>query len=511
MLIRNKLMLATTIPISLLILQVLTVNIFIRELQLAVQFIGAAQTVIEADFKAKDLVQQLRAEIRNVPQKYVQPIDSVTSIDPLWNSIGLQIELINTSSAVRSVHSDIVTAVQIAYNAADAELKNISVNLIEKSTDLNALLLLAITSNDALVELDRRLADLAVELRQQLQMAVDREQAIHDRPIIAGVVIGSLAVALLLLLVWVFVDRGIIRRLTQLSQSMLAIADGNLQAPIQSSPSTDEIGKMGEVLTIFRNNAVEIKESNLREVIEARKQRQFWLEHMASFLRHELKNKQVGAEQSIRLLLIKEGQNPQVAKFCERASTSLVEMKELINSTVDAADIESALLSNEHSIIDICDLLEQYTLTINQQISSRLVFFSEASGKCTVNGDLYRLQQMLDKLVSNAMDFRIPGTDVILRLTKPKVSQIAICVENQGPALPEDSQALFGLSVSVRKKEQKRQGNVGFGLFVARRIAEYHNGTIEATNSKHGPVFTVLLPIYVASRQSNNTELHRQQ
>ena len=50
--IRNKMLLAMSVPIGLLIVQVLAVNYFVRELQIAVSFIGSAHAAIEADFVA---------------------------------------------------------------------------------------------------------------------------------------------------------------------------------------------------------------------------------------------------------------------------------------------------------------------------------------------------------------------------------------------------------------------------------------------------------------------------
>ena len=63
--IRNKMLLAMSVPIGLLIVQVLAVNYFIRELQSAVSFIGSAHTAIEADFVAAELVSKLRSEVKN--------------------------------------------------------------------------------------------------------------------------------------------------------------------------------------------------------------------------------------------------------------------------------------------------------------------------------------------------------------------------------------------------------------------------------------------------------------
>ena len=52
--IRTKLLLAMTVPLALLIIQIAAVNTFIRELQSAVAFISSAHSLIEADFEAAE-------------------------------------------------------------------------------------------------------------------------------------------------------------------------------------------------------------------------------------------------------------------------------------------------------------------------------------------------------------------------------------------------------------------------------------------------------------------------
>src|SRR4051812_33249311 len=65
--IRNKVLLAMSVPIGLLVVQVIVVNAFVRELQNAVTFIASAHRAIEADFGAIDLTGKLRQEVRKLP------------------------------------------------------------------------------------------------------------------------------------------------------------------------------------------------------------------------------------------------------------------------------------------------------------------------------------------------------------------------------------------------------------------------------------------------------------
>jgi signal transduction histidine kinase/CheY-like chemotaxis protein/HAMP domain-containing protein len=268
--IRNKLLLTMALPIGLLVIQVGAVNYFIRQLQQAAQFFGSAQTVIEADFAAADLVETLRDRVKRLPSSYNLSPGGDLGLDPLWQQISAELEVIATSEASRALESSVFETLDLASAEAGAELERTIAAAGLTSADLDTLLERAIFTDQALVALAASLEGLSVELRQQLQIAVDREREIHNRPLIAGIAIGGLAIFLLMLFAWLFVDRTIVRRLTALSDSMLAIAGGNLRAPLPSAAGGDEIGSMTQALAGFRDTAIEIEDNNLREIAAAR-------------------------------------------------------------------------------------------------------------------------------------------------------------------------------------------------------------------------------------------------
>jgi signal transduction histidine kinase/DNA-binding response OmpR family regulator/HAMP domain-containing protein len=84
--------------------------------------------------------------------------------------------------------------------------------------------------------------------------------------LIAAVV---LSLASSVLIVWLYVGRNIIARLTALSDRMLTLAGGDLKSPLPAG-GKDEIGGMAEALGVFRATAVEMEEANLKEIREAR-------------------------------------------------------------------------------------------------------------------------------------------------------------------------------------------------------------------------------------------------
>ena len=98
-------------------------------------------------------------------------------------------------------------------------------------------------------------------------------QAAEIQALNRNILIGIAALSLVssFLIVWLYVGRNLIARLTALSDSMLAIAGGNLRAPLPEPGSGDEIGRMAESLVVFRDTAIEVEENNLRDIETARR------------------------------------------------------------------------------------------------------------------------------------------------------------------------------------------------------------------------------------------------
>jgi class 3 adenylate cyclase len=97
-------------------------------------------------------------------------------------------------------------------------------------------------------------------------------EALSTQRLSTGVLIAVVAMTILssTLIVWLYVGRNIIARLTELSVCMESVAGGDLKVDLPSDESDDEIGRMTKALTVFRDTAVEIEESNLREIGQAR-------------------------------------------------------------------------------------------------------------------------------------------------------------------------------------------------------------------------------------------------
>jgi signal transduction histidine kinase len=101
------------------------------------------------------------------------------------------------------------------------------------------------------------------------------------------ILIIAVALSLLtsVLIVWLYVSRNIVGRLTTLSTGMLSIASGKLDAGVAVHGS-DEIAAMGRAIEVFRRNAID-----LEQLLEERKQAAERLEHLVEERTKELERR----------------------------------------------------------------------------------------------------------------------------------------------------------------------------------------------------------------------------
>ena len=134
--------------------------------------------------------------------------------------------------------------------------------------------------------------------------------------------------------------------------------------------------------------------------------------------------------------------------------------------------------------------------------------FEDRSEGARVNGSPELVIQMIDKLVDNAMDFTQRGDRIDIAVWRVD-DEVLVSVENPGPPLPEKMRGeLFDSMVSVREGESDR--HLGLGLFIARLIAEGHDGAIDADNVDGGVRFTIRLPIAWSGPARDSTERRKE-
>ena len=109
--------------------------------------------------------------------------------------------------------------------------------------------------------------------------------------------------------------------------------------------------------------------------------------------------------------------------------------------------------------------------------------------------DQERLAQVIDNLISNAIKFAPPNTEITIQ-TGQQDGHICLQVIDAGPGIPDAEQyRLFGSVQKLSTRPTGREKSTGLGLSIVKKIMDAHEGTIMATNNPdRGATFTCLLP-----------------
>ena len=258
-----------------------------------------------------------------------------------------------------------------------------------------------------------------------------------------------------------------IRRLRDEAESAID-ARGHIRGLRAGSKADDEIGDLSR---------------SFSAVLERLAEHHAYLEAMAGRLSHELRTPIAVVRSSLENLKLS---NENSALYIERAEQGLARLGRIIERMTEASRLEQSLRTVERERYDLAAVVrgcvEGYRLAY-----PRAQFALELPGrKVEVEGAPDLAAQLLDKLVENAVDFSNGAAPVSVTLDDQS-GAAALTVSNKGPLLPDKMRTrLFESMISMRGATGTGTPHLGLGLYVARLIAEFHGGTIAASNLAGG-------------------------
>jgi signal transduction histidine kinase len=229
----------------------------------------------------------------------------------------------------------------------------------------------------------------------------------------------------------------------------------------------------------------------------AEKVRIDWLENLAHFLRHEVRNSVTGVRTSIDLLQRRVAADERSAVYFDRARQGLKVIQRLLESASEASSLEASFLQDSIAPLDLRALVAA-ELDSQRGAHPEVVFARRlVETPMWVEGNPERLVQLLQNLLTNAVDHHRPGTPIRVALDRSG-AWARLAVENQGSRLPAQGDAIFDLFASFRA-EKEASARRGFGLYLVRLIAERHGGSASAEDlpDGRGVRFEVCLPLLV--------------
>jgi len=445
------------------------------------------------------------AEFQNQAQRSIRSIDGLVSdIDP-----DLSTELFRPIAQLRANIRGETNIFGLRQTEIETTAK--SKQLIAENAALSAHLH---NSVERLVTSSRDDIDTAA-------LAANRAQRFNANVLLF---VSILAVITSFLIVWLYVGRNVVARLTQLSGAMLAIAAGRREIPVPAMGS-DEVGAMGRAVEVFRRNAIELDQllieraetaTRLEKVVEERTaeveaksaQLQVAMEqaetanrHKSQFLAsmsHELRtplNAIIGLTEMMVTHAARFG-TEKAAEPLQRVHRAGRHLLGLINQVLDLSKIEAGKLELTPELVNLAPLVDEVIDTARQLAAANnnrvVAELPDDLGVLWI--DPMRLRQILLNLLSNACKFTKDG-EVKLRVQRGMNGQewYEFVVLDTGVGMsPEQLSKLFEEFVQADASIAKNYGGTGLGLAITRKLARMMGGDVTVVSEPgKGSVFTV--------------------
>ena len=221
-----------------------------------------------------------------------------------------------------------------------------------------------------------------------------------------------------------------------------------------------------------------------------------FLETVPRMLRHEILNPVNTISMSLQSLQ-QHDRDSVLTQDISVAANAVLQLQLIVSSLTEAASIDDALTQDEVDTFDIAPLLSEYVSHSQGKHSSVLLSYQGVKKGAFVLGNDIRIVQLLDKIKDNAIDFALPGSEIIFQLEINQRDEVIIHIKNEGEIISQQQlSALFQGMVSHRLVKTDVP-HLGIGLYVAYKIAQFHQGHLQIANrrDKQGVEVSLVLPL----------------
>ena len=386
------------------------------------------------------------------------------------------------------------------FRAAASDLSLLQLGETQLSTlnrliDREAELFEAFSANPKRAAANREIAAAFAELADLAQSVLDEGNAMIDREVeamrtmverdrIRVLWITSAAIPLALAaaagFAWLIANP-----IRQIDAAIRRLGDADFKAPVAVAGPSD-LRYLGERLDWLRRRLADLEEQK------------------ASFLRavsHELKTPLTSLREGAELLHDEVGgrltlEQRELVQIMRHNS---VQLQQQIDALLNYHRAQSRGGALNLARFELSDLVRR--VAHDQEVSARArqARFTFELQPVDLVADAGRVRTVIDNLFTNALKFSPAGGAV--RVSLRRIADHAVLeVTDEGPGVAhEDRKRIFDLYYQGKNRPFGLVKGSGFGLAIARELAEAHEGTLELADVPAGARFRLMLPLDAAA------------
>lgn len=219
--------------------------------------------------------------------------------------------------------------------------------------------------------------------------------------------------------------------------------------------------------------------------------------HFLGVAAHDLKSPLNSILGLLNLMRQEQGLSPEHQEYLRFIEQSCITMKRLVNNLLDINKIEQGGMAFLKEQILISDLLKKQEKAFKESASAKSITLrvQDLTEGRHILSDPDALVRILENLISNALKFSLPNTEVTLKASLTP-SHVLLEVNDQGPGINKDElPKLFGKFQRLSARPTAGESSSGLGLSIVKELVSLLNGRIEvATEQSKGSTFSVYLP-----------------
>lgn len=229
--------------------------------------------------------------------------------------------------------------------------------------------------------------------------------------------------------------------------------------------------------------------SNLRTRVERDRARAEAL----GFITHELRTP-LASIQGFAELMMSYPNSPLCAGAPDTIFRESKRLLALISSYLDVLRLDAGAKAVTFAPLDLESIVRQvFDILHPLANAAKMRLLLSSDEPVSVAGDAPLISGAVLNLVSNAIKYGQPGTDIRVRCLSDN-GEVTISVHNVGrPIAPDEIARLFNPYFRASNNEKSTTG-WGLGLAFVKRIAEKHGGSVRADSQASGTQFEIRLP-----------------
>lgn len=216
-------------------------------------------------------------------------------------------------------------------------------------------------------------------------------------------------------------------------------------------------------------------------------------------LAHELRNPLAPIQAGLELMRVSPAFPKQLSNTRDIMARQLKHLVRLIDDLLDVSRISAGKLALVRKPVPLGSVVDTALEASRLHIDAfgHTLDVSLPAEPLVVDADPVRLAQVLGNLLNNAAKYTPDGGSIRL-VAQRDGNEASICIIDNGigidPAVLPD---IFDLFSQASEGSDRRQGGIGIGLSIARKLVEMHGGSLIARSAGlgHGSCFLVRLPL----------------